>query len=791
MPRSRLLDDRAATLRRCRPVLAAAAALLCVGAAEAQLPLRIRSFLSPRGPLQEKLATELIGMGPTVAAPLLSALSKSDAPDSAALRVLFAVLPASRSAEAAALAGKLDRAGRLQLIDWLARRDLKGFREVETLRAKALLPFLDDEASLARHAAEALARWDLPVVAKGLARRLTSAVAGKRNDPWPLQRAMARALVALRASKELVPELLAGPCGKELRLLGLLLPGLGHDPNRVLAGALDPYVHLRQPALEEGARAALLSVDRALFARAEHEKRLALFRRFRQQGVDSSEWALREAQTALLDLGSAEQAMPALAALRGMRLWPAQRVWFESYSAIAAFLDHQDPFPAVRRALFAAEEDWSLDPRLDADFIDEAGLADFQVFRIWRQQVEPRIGEREFQQRLTRLRRQGGAAIERQRAAGRRRLSVRLLGAVLFDAAGRKPEADAWLDAAGKDYEELSNYWQESLLGPNRELDNALDSRAGVQELLVRALEGNEASIRRQSKEERARRLAAAERGYRFLIRGLALRIPGRVLSLPEDRALPMRAAQSHAEVVPSDLTGSLARFYERIGEEEKAIQILDSLIQGLEGKGLQEARRMWATYLFSRASIAMDRKEAKIAKRCLTQFISYFEARHRDVRQNPERYYDPATAQQWFASQLASAYVSLAVLHNVVLGELEEARVYCEKAYALEDSTFNRVLYACYLARDGKSRDALELLASVDPSPPLYYNMACTFALCGRKKDALQYVELDLRVNHQTRKSRNRQRKWAMGDKDLESLHKDQDFLELVRPREPGEEDG
>jgi tetratricopeptide (TPR) repeat protein len=236
-------------------------------------------------------------------------------------------------------------------------------------------------------------------------------------------------------------------------------------------------------------------------------------------------------------------------------------------------------------------------------------------------------------------------------------------------------------------------------------------------------------------------------------------------------------------------VTGEFARFFQRIGEEDKAAAILDHLIERLQGVGLHANRRAWASYLFDRASIAMDQRDAELARRRLQEYVTHYDNLLRDVRQNPEAYVDPELAQRYFASQLAAGHISLAVLHNVVLHDVATAREHCRKAYALEDSPFNRVLYACYLARDGNDDEARALLATVDATPPLYYNLACTHALCGEGDKALAYLALDLKLNHPTRKARNRQRDWALKDRDFASLIADPRFLELVRPRAEGEE--
>src|SRR5262249_16708211 len=115
----------------------------------------------------------------------------------------------------------------------------------------------------------------------------------------------------------------------------------------------------------------------------------------------------------------------------------------------------------------------------------------------------------------------------------------------------------------------------------------------------------------------------------------------------------------------------------------------------------------------------------------------------------------DPETAGQ-YASQTRAirelrgdALLSLAVNANVRMGKPDVALEYFERAYELNQSSFMRILRACYRARSGKKDEARTVLRSVVPVPSLYYNIACTHALLGDKDEALDYLERDLRENH------------------------------------------
>ena len=135
----------------------------------------------------------------------------------------------------------------------------------------------------------------------------------------------------------------------------------------------------------------------------------------------------------------------------------------------------------------------------------------------------------------------------------------------------------SWLDKAELAYRQLNELHDDSgRFGPSRELDIALGLRSGPLELLTRALQGNEKIADGLSAAERKHQLAQAERGFRFLVRELAARLPEKVIGEPGG---PKPAPRTDGEKAYADLTGGLARFLEVIGEEEKAIAVLDHLI--------------------------------------------------------------------------------------------------------------------------------------------------------------------------------------------------------------------
>lgn len=147
----------------------------------------------------------------------------------------------------------------------------------------------------------------------------------------------------------------------------------------------------------------------------------------------------------------------------------------------------------------------------------------------------------------------------------------------------------------------------------------------------------------------------------------------------------------------------------------------------------------------------------------------------------------DPATAAQYDAQLRAirdlrgDALLSLAVNANVSLGDPARALEYFERAYALNQNPFMRVLRACYRARSKKVEEARTVLRSVVPVPALYYNIACTHALMGEKDLALDFLERDLRENHPTAGARAVKLAWMRKDPDLAALHGEPRYERLV----------
>jgi hypothetical protein len=137
--------------------------------------------------------------------------------------------------------------------------------------------------------------------------------------------------------------------------------------------------------------------------------------------------------------------------------------------------------------------------------------------------------------------------------------------------------------------------------------------------------------------------------------------------------------------------------------------------------------------------------------------------------------------------AQRAGMLTSLAVNANVKLRAPAKALEFFERAYELDQSDFMRVLLACYRARAGRKTEARAVLAELRATPANYYNLACTWALLGERELALDYLARDFAEVRIQSGARERQKIWAAGDPDLESLRGDPRFEALVKP-EPSE---
>lgn len=235
-------------------------------------------------------------------------------------------------------------------------------------------------------------------------------------------------------------------------------------------------------------------------------------------------------------------------------------------------------------------------------------------------------------------------------------------------------------------------------------------------------------------------------------------------------------------------LAGDLREEGRNAEAEALARGMLEALARGVPGVSSYWTEWTSARLEMSVASSRMDANQPAEAERELLDAVRRLEDLERSLE---ERLQDARAGgearpylRSWIEqarSMLSNALLSLAVNANVRMGDPERALAYFERAYTLDENDFMRVLLACYRARSGRVAEARTVLRSVEPAPPLYYNLACTHALLGDAELALDYLQREFAQNHPTRGSRERQKEWARGDPDLRALRGLPRFERLV----------
>ncbi len=259
-------------------------------------------------------------------------------------------------------------------------------------------------------------------------------------------------------------------------------------------------------------------------------------------------------------------------------------------------------------------------------------------------------------------------------------------------------------------------------------------------------------------------------------------------------RVLLRRIEQAEGEDGPKILTDlriparqalRLARGLRAAGELQRARDLVRAFKDELNSNGISEAWYYLGQERLAQADLELganlsDGDKPLEAQRWLEAGIERLQGivqRLEEVEAGPQ-------ALKPYRDLLADALVSLAVHANVRLGKPEEALAYYERAYALKQNDFMRVLLACYRARSGKEQEARSLLNSVAVAPSLYYNLACTHALLGDRDDALFWLGKEFGENHPEKAGLQRQQEWARQDPDLVSLREDPGFQALVGRR-------
>ena len=223
----------------------------------------------------------------------------------------------------------------------------------------------------------------------------------------------------------------------------------------------------------------------------------------------------------------------------------------------------------------------------------------------------------------------------------------------------------------------------------------------------------------------------------------------------------------------------------------DDAALLCEQLLADLEAGGSLE-QGAWGAWLGARVQIALggslsDAGRPREAVDVLEQAVLGLEAVENTLLERKRAEVDPRLLPMHEAQieqtrgLRSEALVGLAVTHNVRLGDPKTALAFFERAYEIQQTDFMKGLLACYRARFGADLEARALLRTLEPDRPVFYNMACAYALLGEKEEALAMLERELKENHFTPGSLARQKRWAKGDPDLANLWDDARFLKLV----------
>ena len=201
---------------------------------------------------------------------------------------------------------------------------------------------------------------------------------------------------------------------------------------------------------------------------------------------------------------------------------------------------------------------------------------------------------------------------------------------------------------------------------------------------------------------------------------------------------------------------------------------VLADLEQGLPG-----ANTVWVEWASSRleemlGATHMDQDQAAAAEVVFLKAVRRLEALENTLAER-------GAPLGQVRRQRANVLLSLAVNANVRMQDAERALDFFERAFELDQRDFMQILRACYRARSGLIEEARAVLRSVTPSPQLYYNLACTYALLGDQDLALDYLQRELEENQPVPGALRRQQIWASEDPDLKSLWEHPRFLRLT----------
>ena len=266
-----------------------------------------------------------------------------------------------------------------------------------------------------------------------------------------------------------------------------------------------------------------------------------------------------------------------------------------------------------------------------------------------------------------------------------------------------------------------------------------------------------------------------------------------------EQRQEPARRRELYAELVrfrtPSTYGLTLAGELRADGRAEQARELSVRMLADL--RDLQGVSTTWSEWVSARLEMSigssfMDQDRPEEAEREYLKAEARLAALENTLEKGLAEAVgadDDPSRRAALQSQIertralrAGNLLSLAVNANVRMGDAPKALEFFERAFELDQRDFMRVLLACYRARSGRVVEARSVLRGLRPSPPLFYNLACTHALLGDQDEALDFLQRDFEENHATEGSLRRQKEWAASDPDLASLSGHPRFERLVR---------
>ncbi len=654
-------------------------------------------------------------------------------------------------------------------IKWLSRKDMPGWRDNIGERVKGLSSALYfEDYSVKKAALDALSSMDEEACAIAIARAF-------KKRSFPFRRKALEYLIRMRSSWRILPGIIRLVARDMPDLLPRALVSSGRRFNEDSLPWIISFLGSGDGSLRGAAWNSLFSMDRWLYAQKADSKRKELLETCLEKWPWNLDLTFYLATIEVLDIRKEKDLQVFWREMEKRIPNSEEESWVPEAWARIRMLEAVDMFLArkggealklFRRAFHSACAARARAPEARQDDT----MLRMKTWFQWRRNLEKPLVKEEEKFLKEKFEAQGGQMeayiVGLINLQGR----ISLAAALCAYLSGHEKESREWLLQWKDVVFQLEQRWDSLRLGSFSGHDSLLRGELGVIDILDRGLGRNG-------------RWEEGEKGYLFLMDSLSRLRPD--LFLPPPPSLSggrgFQWNPGYEEKAFSSLGLDFESFLEEAGKRELAMQLLQDMKKKLENAGLSENREMRMSVIFRLASIFSDMRKPDEADALLKEYVEYYKTRLAEIEQHPEFFSDPKAAKVWVERRLATAHVSFAVNANVLRKDPRKASYHCRKAFELDGSDFNRVLYACYLAREGNIQKARKLAESVDPQPELYYNLACTYALMGMKEKAMDFLEKDFKENYYTPRARNLHREWAMKDRDLDSLRDSERFRRLM----------